>query len=432
MQEANSCNSTSDTHSRDNCRRYNSAVREKQRSEILKHNRPEFSNVEKSMRDITLDEFKDIVLKFKQRGSGKNRSLEILHQIKKSICSGDEYIEAFFKIDGAFATLVSLLIGKDAQKQLEAAACLTNLACSSHKSCCKIAKRAGAYLVLFMNGDSLYMQDQCAWTAGNIVNDCYECFSILKAQGLLPALLKLLESSMSEVIHSATFALCACTKYEDSDMMTLAGSATLAQSFLKVILQGGVNRGAIADASFGLANCYYLAGANNFQNFTPDAADIILNCLDRCTKESPIDILIATPLLRCLGYFGYQKNSVCEYISVHNFFNNVINQIMCSHYHHLKKELLWVLNNILVSEDLDMDYSTLNNIINTIKSLLNPLDSALYEALYCIALLAHKDAKFVSLLIEAQVPPQLASLTCDKNTEIVANYLISLIESKTC
>lgn len=42
------------------------------------------------------------------------------------------------------------------------------------------------------------MQDQSAWAAGNLADDCFDCFSLLKAQGLIPALFTVLKVSSNK------------------------------------------------------------------------------------------------------------------------------------------------------------------------------------------------------------------------------------------
>lgn len=70
------------------------------------------------------------------------------------------YSKYFLKnrFEGAFNSLIRVLIGNDALKQLEAAACLTNLACGSHKCSYKVSKASGVYLISFVNGSSYFLQ----------------------------------------------------------------------------------------------------------------------------------------------------------------------------------------------------------------------------------------------------------------------------------
>lgn len=63
-----------------------------------------------------------------------------------------------YRCEGAFNSLVRVLIGNDALKQLEAAACLTNLACGPHKCSYKVSKASGVYLISFVNGGSYFLQ----------------------------------------------------------------------------------------------------------------------------------------------------------------------------------------------------------------------------------------------------------------------------------
>ncbi|XP_035225660.1 importin subunit alpha-2-like isoform X2 [Stegodyphus dumicola] len=337
------------------------------RGEFVKQKRSELCEVEQSIQDVSLNQFKEYVKELKK----KQPSLYVLRNIRTS-CRSEELIEAFFKIGGSLQNLIRVLIGNDAQKQLEAVACLTNLACGSHRFTHKIARNAGAYLVSFIDGGSSFLQSQSAWAAGNIAADCCECFVVLKMQGLLPVLLKTIDCSTEHVFQSAVFALKVCTKYGDHEIINVA-SSDLPKKLLSFLLQGDITRSIKMDLAFTLVNLLFLAVIHNLEIININVAETILKCLYNSVHEE-VDLPVATPLLRCLGYLT-SSEQICKYLCQHLEFHVVTTSVLKSECSHLKKELFWILTNLLDVQDLTDDRALLP-VLESVTVFLNPLNSA--------------------------------------------------------
>ncbi|GBL76588.1 hypothetical protein AVEN_53312-1 [Araneus ventricosus] len=387
------------------------ASRKGDRDARFKQQRLSLQEVKELVADITLEEFKELVLRLKE----KKPSLDTLKAIKNNCCTSTR-AEAFFRVDGAFDALISIFIGKDASKQLEAAACLTNLACGSHKAAQRIIKRAGPYLVCFIGSGSCYLQVQSAWAAGNLTDDCYDCFSLLKAQGLMPALFTLLKSPSSEVVRSAVHALRSCTKYGDPDL----GSIIFAESenfknLLNLLHQNGTEKVILHNTAFTLSNIYYLA-ASQHVGVSNCEAEMILNCLHKSISSFPVDILIALPMIRCLGFMtsGYE---ICYYLSEEPMFHFCATQIFSSEYDCLKVELLWVLTNIAVSGKIVLDVINLNSILKILDTLLCSLDCSVVQVLYYLSTLAMKSEEIKEILHQEDTLKRISSfLNCGEKT----------------
>ncbi|GFY70329.1 importin subunit alpha-1b [Trichonephila inaurata madagascariensis] len=320
------------------------AFRKKDRESLFKQRRLKLFEVEALAANISAEQFKKLVLQLKQKKS----SIEVLRGVKNNCCTPIR-TETFFKIDGAFNALIRILIGNDAAMQLEAAACLTNLACGSHKASKRIIKGAGPYLISFIGSGSHYLQDQSAWAAGNLANDCSECFSLLKAQGLIPTLFSAIKSSSMEVIKSTVYALQACTKYGDPDLRSLIEHENL-KDLLNLVQQKDIDKHTLSSTAFILSNIYYLRASQNC-GISNTEAEIILNCLCDSISNYGIEISIALPLVRCLGFMSIE-DQVCHFLSENVNFHSIVVQVFNCESYSLKVELLWVLTNIADSYEI--------------------------------------------------------------------------------
>ncbi|CAL1281326.1 unnamed protein product [Larinioides sclopetarius] len=399
------------------------ASRKGDRDARFKQQRLSLQEVKELIADITLEEFKELVLRLK----GRKPSLDTLKAIKNN-CRTSTHAEAFFRVDGAFDALISIFIGKDANKQLEAAACLTNLACCSHKAAQRIIKRAGPYLVCFIGSGSCYLQDQSAWTAGNLADDCYDCFSLLKAQGLVPALFTLLKSPSSEVVKSAIHALRSCTKYGDPDL----GSIIFAESenlknLLNLLHKSGTEKVTLHNTGFTLYNIYYLA-ASQHVGISNCEAEVILNCLHKSVSNFPVDILIALPMIRCLGFMS-SGNEICNYLSEEPMFFSCATQVFNSEYDCLKVEFLWALTNITVSGKVLLDVINLNSILKILDTSICSLDCSVVQVLYYLSTLAMKNEKIKEILQREDILKRISSiLNCgEKSLQQAAETFFRII-----
>ena len=93
--------------------------------------------------------------------------------------------------------MVGHLTSKNAHFQLEAAWCITNLATGVHEDTLKVLKASAAYLITYLitylSGQHVQLQDQCAWALGNFSGDSQECRNILRAQGIVVPMVNLLK-----------------------------------------------------------------------------------------------------------------------------------------------------------------------------------------------------------------------------------------------
>ncbi|XP_037088819.1 uncharacterized protein LOC119109317 [Pollicipes pollicipes] len=101
--------------------------------------------------------------------------------------------------------LLAPLTGDDPDAQLEAAACLTNVAAGPVSL--EVAQMVGSYLVTLSASASPLLQDQCIWALGNMAASGTETCALLAAQGMTAAAISCLKSIHKVVRESAAAAI---------------------------------------------------------------------------------------------------------------------------------------------------------------------------------------------------------------------------------
>ncbi|KAG8180191.1 hypothetical protein JTE90_017705 [Oedothorax gibbosus] len=400
-----------------------SALRSKDREDLLKQRRVSLLEAESLVADISLPQFKELCLKLKN----KKTTFDVLRAIKMS-CFSPGRTEAFMKTENALNTLIRVLVGRDARMQLEAAACLTNLVCGSHKASHRIAKACGPYLVSFLGSGSPYLQDQCAWACGNMANCCFPCFTLLKAQGLVPALLANIQSPVPDVIRSTMFALNACTKYVDEDLRDLADDHTV-NSLLKLLEREHIHPTAKSDAIFTLSNIIFSLSKNRVE-ISDSTVETILIHLEKSALKDDFDIKLSLPLVRCLGFASTAKNT-CLYIVQELKFKTVVSRILNSNCLHLFQEVICVLTNIigcccdLSSDDVDLNAIFRNIHLNTSNHLL------IVQVLYFLCSWASRNKNIRIVLLQKEYSSVIEELlSCgEKTVEKAVQVILHIITS---
>ncbi|XP_077511181.1 uncharacterized protein LOC144121706 isoform X1 [Amblyomma americanum] len=158
----------------------------------------------------SVEEFEALLKNLRKERNNKH----YFRKLKNALASGDEYINSFLKTAHALEQLLSVAIrSPEVSCQLEALACLTNLACGNHKATFRVLRAAGPYLVTFLNGGNPLLQEQSAWCLANVAMDCDKCRELMQCQGASHALVKALQSIHPQVVDMAVLALQSYAQY---------------------------------------------------------------------------------------------------------------------------------------------------------------------------------------------------------------------------
>ncbi|KAH3745844.1 importin subunit alpha-2 [Pelomyxa schiedti] len=103
--------------------------------------------------------------------------------------------------------ILSYLTGTDADLQLYATWCITNIAAIGSHEQTQSIMLAAPYLIAFLSCPNAALQEQASWALGNIAGDSITFRNTIRANGAILPLVSLLKSKVPSVVHTAAFAL---------------------------------------------------------------------------------------------------------------------------------------------------------------------------------------------------------------------------------
>jgi importin subunit alpha-6/7 len=110
-------------------------------------------------------------------------------------------------IPGAIVAFIRCLSDGNAEQQVEASWCLTNIAGGTHEDALKVID-AMPYFVAFLGGDNKPLQEQALWAVGNLAADCQEFRDHLMRSGALVPMIEIFtRSKVPELLSNAAWAL---------------------------------------------------------------------------------------------------------------------------------------------------------------------------------------------------------------------------------
>lgn len=266
------------------------------------------------------------------------------------------------------------LAGSDVEKLLEAIGCCINLCFSSHELTIKIINLVAPYLITFLHGTNPILQEYSSICIGNMAYDCHLCCTLLKQQGLVFTLIPLLQSSHQQVIRSCLFILQNFSKHLDSDDIEKLMKEGILTILSKLLLHKSTDPELYQDIYYVLF-CLTAQIEICKQYFYKESFHCIaLNHLKYFCLEQFKNISIITAIVRFLGNLTSSDNIFsCEIIN-HKYFEDCLIKLLSSSFRHIRKEILWLLQNIFASCDKQLVKSNIN-----IPLLINALSTLLYK-----------------------------------------------------
>ncbi|CAG8602221.1 6447_t:CDS:10, partial [Diversispora eburnea] len=186
-------------------------VRRKHREQLItakrfKHHLDVFKDDETT--DSDNDLLKEDIEKLKSglNNPSRKKRLSSLKDLSAYLVDPSETLKRFVIEGNCIEILTKFLSGIDPEEQLQATWCITNIA-AGPKELCHKALVIVPYLISFLDGENIPLQDQAAWAIGNIAVEGAEYRNLLRANGVLVPLIKLLNSQDVNLVQTVCFAL---------------------------------------------------------------------------------------------------------------------------------------------------------------------------------------------------------------------------------
>ncbi|CAG2204856.1 KPNA5_6 [Mytilus edulis] len=317
------------------------ALRKEKKDKLLSSKRFRLAEGEEITDEYSISEVKTIAATLKKSGTNTLAALKLLRQ---AFSQGTVYIDAFISEENIIHTLVGLYTGTNSDLQLEAGWCITNISAGSHDQAMLISKYVAPYLVAYLSSQNFLLQDQSAWALGNLAGDSQECRNMVRAQGVVAPLIKLLQSQHPAVVQSAAFALSNLAK-ECIEISREMIQGQVISALLPHFIYHPDNVNILSEVSWVFT---YLASSGEFSEEIVKNGVLtqIVVLLIQLSEVKPHIATVVTPLLRCLGNLCSGPDEYTVMACENQQLLPVLGTYLSSNHRHVKKETLWVLSNL--------------------------------------------------------------------------------------
>jgi len=373
-------------------------IRKEKRDKLLSSKRIRFSEIENDceIEDYTVEQVQELARTIQK--SDKN-ILNSLKSLRKAFTQGSELISAFLAVDNSLRALVGHLTGNNAQLQLEAAWCITNLATGVHDDTMKVLKASAAYLITYLSGQNVQLQDQCAWALGNFSGDSQECREILRAQGIIVPMVNLLKSPISTVVQSAAFALSNLARGEQivAEELLQAGIAPI---LINLLTPGNSSVDVAVEVAWVLS--YLTSKPSCIPVFVSGGiVDILVHFLASLAQETPHNPQAVTPMLRSLGNVVSGPDEYGTQAMQSGALVAAMMSYLQSMHRHIKKESLWVLSNLTAGPTEHTDALIQAGILPPIMDLMSSTYDIKKEAAICLCNISHHGPDYLKSVLDS-------------------------------
>ncbi|VDI78382.1 Hypothetical predicted protein [Mytilus galloprovincialis] len=397
------------------------ALRKEKKDKLLSSKRFRLAEGEEITDEYSISEVKTIAATLKKSGTNTLAALKLLRQ---AFSQGTVYIDAFIRQENIIHTLVGLYTGTNSDLQLEAGWCITNISAGSHDQAMLISKYVAPYLVAYLSSQNFLLQDQSAWALGNLAGDSQECRNMVRAQGVVAPLIKLLQSQHPAVVQSAAFALSNLAK-ECIEISREMVQGQVIPVLLPHFTYHPDNVNILSEVSWVFT---YLASSGEFSEEIVKNGVLtqIVVLLIQLSEVKPHIATVVTPLLRCLGNLCSGPDEYTVMACENQQLLPVLGTYLSSNHRHVKKETLWVLSN-LTSESKACSAVTHSSLLHQILEQVPAAFDIKMEALYVLCNLAIHGEEICSYLVDNGVLQKVTPVLKSSDVEIL-NLGLSLVE----
>lgn len=400
------------------------ALRKERKEKYLCTKRWHLTDGEDIQDEFTVSEVKSATVKLKKPGSDLLSSLRLL---KQAFAHGTTYIDAFLSEENALNTLVGIYTGTNSEHQVEAGWCITNIAAGTHNHAMTVMKFVAPYLASYLTGDNYLLQDQSSWAIGNLAGDSQECRNLIRSQGVVAPLIKLMQSQHPSVVQSAAFALSNLAK-ESVEISREMVHGHVIPALLPHYTLRPDNMGVLSEVSWVFT---HLASSGEFSEemvkhgVLSQTVELLVQ-LAESQQTLVRDGVVETPLLRCLGNLCSGPDEYTTMACQNPKLLPALGTYLSATHRHIKKETLWVLSN-LTSEPSACQTVLQSPLLPLILDQVPAAFDIKMEALYVLCNMACHGDDACNFLVDNGVFQQIVPVLKSSDIEIL-NLGLSLVE----
>lgn len=347
-----------------------------------------------------------------------------LKQLARWLSYGSLIVDLFLLVPDSIDILLKHL--SRPAGQLEAIDCIANIA-ASMSTHTKAILPASPYLIALL-ASSEPVTVKCLWALGNMAGDGPECRDILRSQGVVFALVQLLQSSNERVIEAAAFVSSNIVRgpgIDMTDILELQLPLVLLSAF-KMHAFSSTSTAAEVLYAFTYLTCHRLGDTTDAQSMVIDAlykndfVPLALQLLQAYTQNGdPIDNPAIIPLIRTFGNLLCGGEGVCEMVLAGDVFLRSSLVLVRSSLRHVQLECTWALSVAAGGGDPACHaIISIGLVPHLVAMLAGPMDFK-REAAYVLLNLCTHGEEVVRHLTQARAPNAFVELLKGPEPEII-------------
>ncbi|KAI8049558.1 armadillo-type protein [Syncephalis plumigaleata] len=332
------------------------------------------------------------------------QQLQRVKRLSKLLTEPSKAIQQYVVEGDAVTQLTEFLTSTDAEEQLQALWCITNIAAGSKLQCQKLRETV-PYLIGFLRHNNEAIQNQAVWALGNLALEGPVARRLLRENGIIIPLVDLLAHGQNnELIKTVCFTI--------SSM--LHGDDTRVEQYIQAGLLDHLKRHLNEDHDVDLLSelCWILtylthgddSDAINGLLLRQGFASIMVDHLGQLKEQGALVL----PLIRAIANILAGPDEYADsFMSVQHFFlvyETVLNQL--GRLVPVRKETLWLLSNLTAGMDKHAHQIIDTGILDRICQLFAEVDFDLRkEASYVILNIAHRGRVFFDCIPLSSILP---------------------------
>ncbi|KAI7856912.1 armadillo-type protein [Circinella umbellata] len=317
-------------------------------------------------------------------------------------------------------SLTKMMSGVDLDERLQAVQTISNIAAGPHDIWAKSITTV-PYMVSFLDSENLNLREAAAGALGNmaaedlcdLTTEDDEARTMIRNNGAIPPLVRLLDSNDSRLVQTACFALANLARGNERQL-----NEFIVASIGKPLFRHLQDKTPDTVTEVCWVMSYLTAGSQPFrqQVMQQGIAKILVSELRNLCQQGPVVL----PLLRTLGNLCGGPDEYIEILLDQDGFLFTLLLLTHSEHRVVKKEALWVLSNITSSQRPDIVKKVVDaNAIAYLTDILvqhGALDIR-KGAATCLLNIAYHGEKYMLLLPHQQLLPAFVDLVQSQDPE---------------
>ncbi|RKP04830.1 armadillo-type protein, partial [Thamnocephalis sphaerospora] len=342
--------------------------------------------------DSDIDESETNQLRSDLKDDRRSTRIQALKRLSKCLTEPSSAIKHYVVQGDCVRQLTAFLTSTDAEEQLQALWCITNIAAGPREFCRGVFDTA-PYLISFLSNEDKKLSNQSAWALGNIALEGDDARALLHANGIVVPLVNLLDTNDDELLQTACFALSSMLHGKDPRPQEFVAAGIIPKLYNK--LERCQDNKTVAEVCWVVAYLAHCGDDLCRQLLDAGFAHIMTYQAGRLYNDVPLIL----PLVRALGNISAGPDEyTAQFVAEKGFIDLLAGLLQCES-RPVRKETLWLFSNLTAGQDAQVEQLVNAGLLEKLCGIfLHDNFDLRKEAVYSLMNIARRGERFFNLL----------------------------------